>query len=115
MISDKTFCIILLLLSFFIASISQILLKKAAITKYLRPIHEYINPWVISAYLIFITTTFMSVAAYKALPLSYGPVLESTSYIYVALWGALFFKEKITLKKAVALSLIIFGIIVYAL
>ena len=112
---DKTFCLALLLMSVFIASVAQVLLKKAAITKYSKPIYEYVNPCVILAYLIFIATTFMSIVAYRVLPLSYGPILGSTSYIYVTLWGVLFFNEKVTLKKSVALFLIICGTIVYTL
>ena len=44
-----------------------------------------------------------------------GPVLEATSYIYVTFFGVKIFKEKMNLKKILALCLIICGIIVYAL
>ena len=54
----------------------------------------------------------MSVLAYRGLPLSMGPVLETTGYLYVTAFGALFFQERLNLKKALALILIIGGIAV---
>lgn len=59
-------------------------------------------------------TTLMCIFAYRVVPLSYGPVLESTSYLYVTLFGVLIFKEKISKKKVLALGLIIAGIILYS-
>ena len=53
--------------------------------------------------------------AYREVPLSLGPVLESTSYLYVTAFGALIFKEKVTPKKLAALALIGGGICVFAL
>lgn len=44
-----------------------------------------------------------------------GPVLEATSFIYVTIFGITIFKEKFNKKKALALLLIISGIIVYSL
>ena len=56
----------------------------------------------------------MCIFAYKVVPLSYGPVLEASSYLYVTFFGVLVFKEKITKKKALALFLILLGIVVYS-
>ena len=72
------------------------------------------NPLVIFAYIIFVGCTLMTVYAYKVIPLSLGPVLEATSYIYVTLFGVKIFHEKINGKKIVALGLIILGIIIFA-
>ena len=60
-------------------------------------------------------TTFLSILAYKGIPLSMGPILEATSYIYVTIFGVVIFKEKMNLKKVVALGMIIVGIVVYAI
>jgi multidrug transporter EmrE-like cation transporter len=103
-----------LLVSVFISSISQVLLKKSALKTYDSPIKEYLNPLVIFAYTLFLGTTLLSVFAYRGIPLSMGPVLEATGYIYVAIFGVLIFKEKITRGKLLALALIILGIIVYS-
>ena len=104
----------LLLCGVFISAISQVLLKKAAQRQYSSPLREYMNPLVIFAYMMFVGTTFLSILAYRGLPLSMGPVLEATSYIYVTFFGVLVFKEKITKKKALALFFILLGIVVYS-
>ena len=114
---DKTVLLYscILLFGVFVAAISQVMLKKAAQKNYESKIKEYLNPLVIIAYVIFVGTTFLSIIAYKGIPLSMGPVLEATSYIYVTIFGVTIFKEKIGKKKLVALGLIIAGIIVYSL
>lgn len=88
--------------------------KKAAGKTYENKIREYVNLPVISAYTIFVVATFLSVFAYKVVPLSMGPILEATSYIYITVFGVTIFKEKLTKRKVVALITIISGIIVYS-
>ena len=99
----------------FVSAISQVMLKKAAQKTYDSRIKEYLNPLVITAYLIFVGTTFLSIIAYRGIPLSLGPVLEATSYIYVTIFGVKIFGEKINKQKILALCMIIAGIIIYAL
>lgn len=103
-----------LLAGVFLSSISQVMLKKAALRTYSSRIKEYLNPLVIIAYTIFVGTTFLSIYAYKGIPLSMGPVLEATSYIYVTMFGVTIFKEKLNKRKLLALVLIISGIVVYS-
>lgn len=105
----------LLLLGVFISAISQVMLKKAALKDYNNRLEEYLNPLVIFAYVLFVGTTFLSILAYRAIPLSMGPILEATSYIYVTAFGVLIFKEKLNRKKIAALALILLGIVVYSL
>ncbi|MBQ8317202.1 MAG: multidrug ABC transporter [Lachnospiraceae bacterium] len=104
-----------LLIGVFISAISQVLLKKASMKEYESRIKEYLNPLVIIAYTMFVGTTFLSIIAYKGIPLSMGPVLEATSYIYVTFFGVKIFHEKLNAKKIFALILIIGGIIVYSI
>lgn len=105
----------ILLLGVFISAISQVMLKKAAEKTYDSWLKEYLNPLVIFAYTLFVGTTLLSIFAYKGIPLSMGPVLESTSYIYVTIFGVTFFHEKISKKKLFGLGLILCGIFTYAL
>jgi multidrug transporter EmrE-like cation transporter len=111
---DKTVILysLFLLAGVFISAISQVLLKKAALKKYESKIREYLNARVIIAYTLFIATTFMSILAYRGIPLSMGPVLEATSYIYVTIFGVKIFGEKINKGKIIALVLIISGIVI---
>lgn len=104
----------ILLFGVFISSISQVMLKKAAIKAYDSRIREYLNPLVVSAYTIFIISTLLSIVAYKGIPLSMGPVLEATSYIYVTFFGVKLFNEKMNRRKLIALGLVIAGILVYS-
>ena len=82
---------------------------------YDSPIREYLNPLVIFAYVLFVGTTLLSIVAYRGIPLSMGPVLEATSYLYVTVLGVNIFIEKINRRKFLALCLIIAGILVYSL
>lgn len=106
---------LLLLLGVFISAISQVLLKKAAMKKYTSPLQEYLNPQVIFAYVLFVGTTFLSILAYRGIPLNLGPVLETTSYIYVTIFGVFIFHEKVNRQKILALAFIVIGVLVYSL
>lgn len=112
---NKTGYILLFLFSVLISSLSQILLKKSAGRTYENPLKEYLNPKVIIAYGIFFLSTLCTMWAYKAVPLSLGPVLEATGYIWVTILGIVFLKEKISAKKWAGLGLIIIGIVVFNL
>lgn len=103
-----------ILIGTFISSAAQVLLKKAAMKEHCSVKDEYLNKNVIIAYITFVLATFLSIYAYKGIPLSMGAVLESTSYLYITIFGAYFFKEKITLQKFVALVFIIVGIVIYS-
>lgn len=105
----------LMLFGVFISAISQVILKKAAMKTYKSPLYEYLNPLVILSYAIFVGATLLSVLAYRVVPLSLGPILEATSYIYVTIFGVVFFQEKLNAKKILGLAFILCGIVVYSL
>lgn len=113
---NKTFVYSLFVLfGTFISAVSQVMLKKSAMKQYDSPIQEYLNPLVIGAYVIFVVATFCSILAYRVIPLSLGPVLESTSYIYVTIFGVTIFHEKLNKGRIAALIMIIAGILVFSL
>ena len=91
-----------LLLSTFLASISQVMLKKSALKQYDSPLKEYLNPLVVFAYALFVGTTLLTMLAYRGIPLSLGPVLEASGYLYVTAFGVLVFKERMTPRKLLA-------------
>jgi len=99
----------------FISGISQVLLKKSAGRQYSSAIREYMNPFVIVAYAMFFGATLLSVYAYKGIPLSMGPILDATGYVYVTIFGITIFHEKLNARRILALVLIILGIVVYSL
>lgn len=107
--------ILVYICSVFVASVSQIILKTSSGKKYDSFIKEYLNPRVIIAYMLFFGTTFISLYAYKGLPLSMGPILEATGYIWVALLSFIILHEKITKSKLLGLAVIIAGIVIYSI
>lgn len=106
---------LVMLLDIFLSSVSQVMLKKAAEKEYKNVIEEYLNPLVIGAYALFFIASFMTIFAYKVVPLSMGPILEGTAYIYITIFGVKIFHEKITKRKLTALVLIIVGIVIFSL
>ncbi len=104
-----------IVLSAFIASISQIMLKKSAMKQYPSKIREYLNPLVIIAYIIFFGCTLITMYGLKVVPLSVSPLLESTGYIFVAILSFIFLKEKLTKRQIAGMVLIAVGIAVCTL
>lgn len=104
----------LMLAGTFISAVAQVLLKKEAQVKHGSVIEEYLNPRVIIAYIIFFGATFLSIFAYRVVPLSMGPILEATGYIWVTIFGVTIFKERMNKAKIIALGLIIVGIVIYS-
>ncbi len=107
--------IAIFLSSVLVASISQIMLKKSADRKYERWIEEYLNFRVIFAYGLFFLSSLLTVYAYKFVPLSMGPVLEASGYVFVAVMGYFILKEKIGKRKMLGLALMIAGIVIFSL
>lgn len=105
----------LMLLGVFISAVAQVLLKKAAMRQYDSFWAQYLNPRVMLAYGVFFAATFLSIFAYRVVPLSLGAILEATGYVYVTAFGVMIFGEKLTTRKLTALSLILIGIVVYSL
>lgn len=111
--NGKLIYILLFLTSAFLSSVSQVLLKKAALRPHKSIIEEYTDWRVLVGYALFFGCTLLTMFAYRGIPLSLGPVLETTSYIYITVFGMFFFQEKISKLKVLALFLIIGGVLLY--
>ena len=92
--------------SVFIASVSQILLKKGSQQK-----NIYINKFTFIGYALLVVSTLLTAFAYKKLELSTGMVLESLSYFFVPILSLIFLREKITTRKKIGALVIVLGII----
>ncbi len=103
------------LLGVIVSAFAQILLKKSANIERENKIKEYLNFKTIFAYGIFFGATLCSVFAYKYVPLSMGPILGTTEYIFVALLSYWLLKEKIGKKKLIGLVTIIIGVLVFSI
>ena len=105
----------ILLLSVFISSVSQIILKKAAGKVYDSTLKEYLNPMVIGAYAMFFCSVILTMIALKYVPLSMSPILESTGYIFVSVMGYFFLKERFSKRKLAGFAMILAGIVIFNL
>lgn len=102
-----------LFLSVIISAFSQVLLKKSALKSYDSPIKEYLNTYVISGYGIFFLAVLLDMLALKKVPVSYIPIVESSSYIFIIIFSKIFFNEKISKRKMLAIAVILAGVAVY--
>lgn len=105
--------ILFMLGSVVVASVSQILLKRAAKNHYNNYIREYLNIWVIGGYLLMFASTFLTVLAYKGLDYKNGPVIEALGFPLVTILSSIFFGEKFTVRKVIGNILILAGILVF--
>jgi len=106
--------ILLVILSVFSAACAQMLLKQGAQKQYPSFIRQYLNPWVVLGYSVMGMSLIVNV-----LCLNHGvkvkeiSIMESFSYLFVPLLSYIFFKETITLRKIMAIAIIMTGVVVF--
>ena len=110
---NRNLAIIIILISSFIVAISQFILKISANKKHKNIILEYLNFRVIFGYGLFMVSLLLNVIAYQGIPYKLGPVIASTSYIFIMILSSLILKEKITKRKILGNALILIGIIIF--
>ncbi len=91
---------------------SQVVLKTSANEEHKSFIQEYLNVRVITAYAMFFASTIITVFAYKYVPLSLGPVLESAGYVFVAVLSYFILKERLSKKQIAGMVLIVAGVLI---
>ncbi|MBL3758397.1 EamA family transporter [Bacillus sp. FSL W8-0519] len=106
---------LLFIFGIILANYSQILLKKATLQQYDSRIKEYVNPYVIIGYSLFVINAGLNVIAMKGMVLKQASALESLSYIIILIFGWYFLGEKITKRKLIGNMIIIVGVIVYCI
>ncbi|PED06406.1 EamA family transporter [Bacillus pseudomycoides] len=107
--------ILLYIFGIILANYSQILLKKSTLQEYDSKLREYVNPYVIIGYSLFVINAGLNVIALKGVPLKQAPVLESLSYVIILVFGWYFLGEKITKRKVIGNIIIIIGIVVFSI
>ena len=108
MISILTF-----LFAVFISSVSQLLLKISANKKHSKRLKEYLNKYVITAYTLFLISTFIAIISLRGIKLKGAPILESAGYIYILLLSKIFLQEKINRKRILGVGIIVIGIAIF--
>lgn len=107
--------ILIFLFSVFISSVSQIMLKLSSSEKHERLLDDYLNPQVITAYIIFFVSSLLTIYGYKYVPLSTGPLLEASGYIFITILGWFYLHEKVGRQKIVGIIFILGGILLAGL
>ena len=106
---------LIMLVGVFFASCSQILLKKSADKRYKNILAEYLNIRVIVAYTLFFVSAFVGMYVLRYIPLSLAPIIESSTYVYVAVLSYFILKEKMSKRNLFGIGLIITGTILFVL
>ena len=101
--------------SVLVAAVSQVLLKKGALHHYDSWIREYLNPWVITGYILMFGSVFLSIMGLRGVDFFNAPVIDSLGYVLVPVCGAVFFHEKLTARKLVGICCIVLGMAVLPL
>ena len=108
--------IIIWIISVFISSVAQIMLKvEANKEKHESRLKEYLNPMVVGSYAIFFLSTFLTMYALKYVPLTYSPIIEPLSYIFVPVIGVMVLKEKISKRRILGIAIMFVGIAVFSM
>ena len=95
----------------FASAVSQILLNISAGKPHKSWIFEYLNPWVITSYLILFGTLAVNIYLLRFMDLKAQNALASATYIFVMLLSRVIFGEKLTKKKVLGNLCIIAGIL----
>ncbi len=107
---------LLVIISVLSAAGAQMLLKQGAKKHYASFLRQYLNPWVISGYGIMGCSLLLNIFCLsRGVLVKEISIIESLSYLFVPLLSWLFFKEKITLRKAGAIAVIMVGVVVFFL
>ena len=92
------------------------LLKQGARQVYVDFWRQYMNPWVISGYgLMLVSMTVNIYAISHGVQVKEVSIIEALSYLFVPCFAFMFFGEKVTWRKAVAIIIIIGGVIIFFL
>ncbi len=100
----------------FAAACAQMLLKQGARKGYTPFWRQYLNGWVISGYALMFASMVANIwCMHHGLQLKELSIIESTSYLFVPALSWFFFKEPVTGRKALAIGIIIIGVVVFFL
>ena len=98
----------------FIAACAQMLLKQGARKGYTPGWRQYANIWVVSGYTLMFAAMVANIwCMHQGLQLKELSIIESLSYFFVPALSWLFFKEPVNKRKALAITIIIIGVIVF--
>lgn len=107
---------VIVILSVFAAACAQMLLKQGARKEYASWWRQYINPWVIGGYGIMACSLVLNIwCMSKGIQVKEVSVIESMSYLFVPVLAFMLFKEKLTMRRILAIGIIVGGVVIFFL
>ena len=107
---------LLVVISALMAVVSQMMLKQSARIKHASWWREYINGWVIGGYTIMVLSLAVNlVAIHLGVLAQEVSIIECINYLLIPLAAWMVFKEPINKRKALAIGVIIIGVVVFFL
>ena len=107
---------VLVVISALIAVMSQMMLKHSARIEHPNWWREYINGWVVGGYTLMVLSLAVNLLAiHMGILAQEVSIIECINYLLVPLAAWLVFKEPINKRKALAIGVIIIGVIVFFL
>ncbi|MBR1809233.1 MAG: hypothetical protein IJ776_07575 [Paludibacteraceae bacterium] len=104
----------LVIFSVFAAAGAQMLLKQGARQNYAGFWRQYLNPWVIGGYAVMACSLVLNIFCMsRGVQVKEVSTIESLSYLFVPCLAFILFRERITLRKAGAIAIIISGVFIF--
>ena len=69
-----------------------------------RLLAEYLNPFTVFAYAVFVVATLLIIISYTEAPLSMTPILGASEYLFVAVLSRAVLGERIRAQKQLAFA-----------
>ncbi len=109
----REIAIMIMLFNVFLASVSQVILKKEANKQHKDKLSEILNLGVFIGYGLFFSITVINVLLYRYVEFNLILVIESFSYVSVLVLSYFAFKEKMTKRQLIGVFVILSGILLY--
>lgn len=105
---------LLVIVSVMAAAGAQMLLKQGARKQYPTFWRQYLNPWVMGGYSIMAASLLLNIFCLsRGVQVKEVSIIESLSYLFIPALSWIFFKERITWRKAGAIAVIMTGVVVF--
>lgn len=107
---------ILVVISALMGVVSQMMLKHSARLQHASWWREYINIWVISGYALMVLSLVVNLMAIHMGVLAQEvSIIECINYLLIPIAAWMVFAEPITRRKAIAIAVILVGVVVFFL
>lgn len=99
----------------FLTGISQILLKMGARKGFKKEgfMAAYLNPYVVTAYGLFLMVTLFSVNALREIPLKVFYSFTALNFLIVMVFSHFLLKETVSRKQIFAIGVIVLGVVIF--